>query len=84
MVGYENCVQWENSAISKIYERVDLQRSFSPGVTSVNSGPSFLGSNPRSVIYWLRTLESTLNGMTLYFRIYKTGLEPPSWAQGKN
>lgn len=53
-------VQCENYTISKIYERVDLQRSLSPGVTSMNSGPSLLGLNPRYAIYCIGDLEKYL------------------------
>lgn len=50
-------VDWENYTISKIYRRVKLQRHFSPGITSVSSGPLFLGSNARSATYCLGDLE---------------------------
>lgn len=50
-------VEGENYTISKIHKRVELQRHLSPGITSMSSGPAFLGSNARSATYWLGDLE---------------------------
>ena len=47
----------KNHTISKIYKSVELQRCFSPGITSISSGPPFLGSDVGSPTYWWGDLE---------------------------